>query len=89
MIDIVPRVHEYMLLCWESVHSERAIMSTDGKTMSERLFEPLSCPIRSIVQLWAYFSCSYLSAGLHLDHHLQINTQEAERCHSDQTSPFE
>lgn len=79
---IVPGVHEYTLLCWESVHSGRAIMSTDGKTMSERLFEPLSCQIRSIVQLWDYFSCPYLSAGLHLDHHLQANTQQAQRRHS-------
>lgn len=84
--DVVPRVHEYMLLCWGSAHSERAIMWTGGKTMSERLFEPLSGPIRSIVQLWDYLSCLYLRAGLHLHHHLQLNMQEAERRHSDQTS---
>lgn len=62
-------------------------MSTDGKTMSERLFEPLSRPIRSIVQLWDYLSCPYLRAGLHLNHHL--NRPEAERRRSDQTLPLE
>lgn len=38
-------------------------MFTNGKMMSERLFEPLSSATRSIEQLWDYLHCPRLNLG--------------------------
>lgn len=56
----------------KSAHSEKAIMFTNGKMMSERLFEPLSSASRSIVYLGDYLHC-HLNLGLCLVHHSKIN----------------
>lgn len=77
-ICISVRVHTSLCMSacacmMKSAHPGKAIMFTNGKMMSERLFEPLSSATRSIVQLWDYLQCPHLNLGLRLVHHSQIN----------------